>query len=110
MEPKPQGHGYCELKVTRKNPFFAINRKMHGHEFHYSKIIRGNENVDYAFALDRGTGSHNKQDGIIFNNILAGYVHLHALGIPEWGPALTKAAVQFRKTNMYRETQVSFSP
>jgi cobyrinic acid a,c-diamide synthase len=40
----------------------------------------------------KGTGLDGKGDGLVHKNVLAAYTHLHALGTPEWAPALVHAA------------------
>jgi cobyrinic acid a,c-diamide synthase len=34
--------------------------------------------------MKRGRGIEEKKDGIVYKNLFASYVHLHALGTPEW--------------------------
>jgi cobyrinic acid a,c-diamide synthase len=47
--------------------------------------------------MTRGTGLYKGKDGLCFKNVLATYTHLHALGTPEWAPALASAAASYRK-------------
>ncbi len=49
-----------------------------GHEFHHSEIIDIPEDTAFAIRLERGTGIKGKLDGILVNNTLAAYAHLHA--------------------------------
>ncbi len=95
---RPQGHGYTLLRVERHNPFFASGTELKGHEFHYSSVLefRGRES-DFAYTMTRGTGLYKGKDGLCYKNVLATYTHLHALGTPGWAPALTAAAVSYRK-------------
>ncbi len=90
---KPQGHGYTEVAVDGKNPYFTIGTRLKGHEFHYSKVLewRGDDSC-LAFAMERGAGLVNRRDGICYKNVLATYTHLHALGAPVWAPALVGQA------------------
>lgn len=88
----PQGHGYTELRVDRPNPFLPIGLSLHGHEFHYSRILRGEETVSTACAVDRGAGCFNKRDFLVTNNVIATYTHLHALASPEWSAGILNAA------------------
>ncbi|MCG6536198.1 MAG: hypothetical protein L7F78_16235, partial [Syntrophales bacterium LBB04] len=97
MERRPQGHGYTELEVERDNPFFPIGTRIHGHEFHYCRILSRKEDEGYtAYRVLRGTGMDGKRDGLVRKNILASFTHLHALGTPEWADALIAAARQRR--------------
>ncbi len=88
---RPQGHGYVAGEVDGANPFFATGTRLLGHEFHYSRLAdRGA--VDTVLALERGVGLGNGRDGLRIANVVATYMHLHALGAPGWAPALVKAA------------------
>jgi cobyrinic acid a,c-diamide synthase len=49
-----------------------------GHEFHHSEIIDIPEDTTFAIRLERGTGIKGELDGILVNNTLAAYAHLHA--------------------------------
>lgn len=78
MFEKPVGHGYTYLEALRGNPLADPGSEVVGHEFHYSKInLR--EEVDYAFKVKKGYGVNGVHDGIIKENILAMYTHLHVL-------------------------------
>lgn len=91
---KPQGHGYVEARVDSANPFLTEGMSLCGHEFHYSRVTGGTEEVRTVFALDRGVGVGSGRDGIQAEEIVASYTHLHALGVPEWGPAFVRAAAE----------------
>jgi cobyrinic acid a,c-diamide synthase len=88
---KPQGHGYAAAVVDRANPFFPVGTRLLGHEFHYSRIV-GTPGCDSAFAVERGAGLGKGREGLALGNTVATYMHLHALGTPEWAPALVRAA------------------
>jgi cobyrinic acid a,c-diamide synthase len=94
---KPKGHGYTVVTVSRENPYFPLGTELKGHEFHYSHVIEWlEENKDLAFTMKRGTGLINGKDGACFRNVLATYMHLHALGSPKWATALVRQALQFK--------------
>ena len=97
---KPQGHGYTIFSVEKKNPYFDIGSEYRGHEFHYSKVLewRGS-NEGLAFRMKRGSGIHNQRDGACYNNVLATYTHLHALGAPAWAKTLVRNAAAYRQTS-----------
>jgi cobyrinic acid a,c-diamide synthase len=88
----PQGHGYVEAQVDRKNPFLATSTRLLGHEFHYSRLIKGNQSLSTALKLKRGFGVGQGRDGIQESNVLASYTHIHALGVPGWGESVVKAS------------------
>jgi cobyrinic acid a,c-diamide synthase len=89
---RPAGHGYVDLEVDTENAFFPVGTKLRGHEFHYSRIVAGQEQVASAYAVRRGVGCFAGRDGLIRKNVLASYAHLHAGGIPAWGARLCRAA------------------
>jgi len=92
LEKRPQGHGYTQVQVIGENPFFPPGKKIRGHEFHYSRIQGGPSDLAPVFRMIKGTGLDGKGDGLVHKNVLAAYTHLHALGTPEWAPALVHAA------------------
>jgi len=92
VDSAPQGHGYVDMTVTEPNPFFQEGAVLHGHEFHYSHIVRQPDMPIAACKVNRGTGCYDKRDGLILNNIWAGYTHLHAAASPEWAAGLLRAA------------------
>lgn len=104
MEPKPQGHGYTRLEVTAANPFFPVGTPLKGHEFHYARV-RGEDAGGAApcCRVVRGRGIDGRGDGLVQNNCLALFTHLHAAGEPRWAEALVKQAVRRRRTRSRRE-------
>lgn len=97
MEKRPQGHGYTVLEVDGENPFFPVGMQIKGHEFHYCRIIsRGTGDDRTVFHVRRGTGIDGTREGATRKNILAAFTHIHALGTPQWAPALIDAARRYR--------------
>lgn len=92
----PQGHGYTTLTVDQSNPFFPVGTELRGHEFHYSRILAGEESPNTACAVRRGTGSFPGRDGVIFKNVWAAYTHLHGLATPEWAAGVLRAATAWQ--------------
>jgi cobyrinic acid a,c-diamide synthase len=94
---RPQGHGYTLLQVIRDNPYFKAGSHLKGHEFHYSTVEKWEgAATDMAFSMQRGSGITQGRDGLCHNNVLATYTHIHALGTPEWAPALVRQALLFK--------------
>ena len=96
MTGKPQGHGYISADVVAANPFFPIGATLRGHEFHNSKInLEGFADLPgltCAYRLTRGRGLDGARDGIVYKNVLAAYMHVHALATPEWAHAFVARA------------------
>ena len=91
VEKRPQGHGYMEVVVDDVNPIFPSGSRLRGHEFHYSRIVERGE-ITTVYAVKRGTGAGQGRDGLVVRNTMASYLHLHALGSPEWARGLVAAA------------------
>jgi cobyrinic acid a,c-diamide synthase len=96
LDRAPAGHGYEEVVVDQPNPFLATGTILRGHEFHYSRLQpAGPRSLRTIFEVKRGTGLGERRDGLIYNNVVASYLHLHALGSPEWVAGLLRAARDF---------------
>ncbi len=91
---RPQGHGYVCARVDGPNPYLPPGLELRGHEFHYSRVLQvgGGEPLPTVLALSRGTGVGGGRDGIAWGNVFAAYLHIHALGTPEWARAVVKVA------------------
>ena len=90
---RPQGHGYEVARVVGENPYFERGVVLTGHEFHYSRIVDGADRDLAVLELDRGTGCGEGRDGIVKGRVWASYLHLHALGTPEWAEGLLSMSV-----------------
>ena len=49
-----------------------------GHEFHHSEIVDIPGDAAFAIKLERGTGIKGELDGILVENTMGAYAHLHA--------------------------------
>jgi len=97
LEKKPQAHGYTRLVLEEKNPFYPVGTKISGHEFRYSRVQAWpGDPAGLVGRMERGVGFAEGRDGLVHKNVLALYTHIHALGTPEWAPALVKRARAFR--------------
>ena len=91
LSDRPEGHGYVVAKVINENPFFPVGLTIRGHEFHHSNLLPIDD-LQFAYRIQRGKGIADKKDGIVFKNLFASYVHLHALGTPEWAKSFVALA------------------
>jgi cobyrinic acid a,c-diamide synthase len=89
---RPQGHGYVQARVDGENPFLQAGAEICGHEFHYSRIEPEQPGLDTCLELMRGVGLGAGRDGLRRGSAVATYTHIHALGEPDWAPALVRAA------------------
>ena len=82
MSDKKMTLGYVEATSLMDTPISKDGWTVRGHEFHYSKAIpSGNER--YAFELSRGKGIIDGMDGMISENTLASYLHIHFASNPK---------------------------
>jgi cobyrinic acid a,c-diamide synthase len=105
---RPRGHGYAEGTVERVNPFFKTGTRLRGHEFHYSQVRSGEHRSATVVELDRGPGLGDHRDGLVVGRggrVWASYLHLHALGAPEWARGLTALA----RTHQRERSEISAS-
>lgn len=93
---KPQGHGYMSSRVETPNPFYALQTRLTGHEFHYSRCVDIDNVSSFIFRVERGQGMTRGHDGVLRRNCLAGYTHMHALGNPAWASNFVSAARIFQ--------------
>ncbi len=96
---RPNGHGYAVLESVQPNPFFDVGETFRGHEFHYTFLeSAATDRVTFAFKVRRGHGFDGEHDGLCYRNVLAAYIHLHALGVETWAPSLVGAAARRRQS------------
>ena len=88
MHSRPQGRGYIRLEETTNHPWSTFEPKpdneIAGHEFHYSGLENIDPDTRFAYRIKRGTGIDGKNDGIIYNNLLACYAHLRDTSSNHW--------------------------
>lgn len=79
MTDRLQSIGYTVAETVSDTIIAPKNYLIRGHEFHYSQISC---NEDFAYRLIRGKGIKDGKDGFFRDNIIANYMHLHALSDP----------------------------
>ncbi|MBP1759964.1 MAG: hydrogenobyrinic acid a, c-diamide synthase (glutamine-hydrolyzing), cobyrinate a, c-diamide [Firmicutes bacterium] len=107
MEHKPQGHGYTIMTPCKGNIWFDEAQVIKGHEFHNSRVINLDDNVKYAFEIEKGHGFDGNHDGICYKNVLAAYNHLHALGCPEWAQRFVQISFNYREEKWEQRIRVA---
>jgi cobyrinic acid a,c-diamide synthase len=98
LSEKPEGHGYVVVEVFDENPLFPVGLTLRGHEFHHSSLSWPGD-LRFAYRVKRGRGIHHQLDGVVYKNLFASYVHLHALGTPEWARGFVSLASKERRSN-----------
>jgi len=98
LHRKPQAHGYTELSVSNNNPFYKAGDRIKGHEFRYSTVLSWQgSSAELAFTMERGVGFVDGRDGLVFNNVLGLYTHIHALATPGWAQSLVARVMACKK-------------
>jgi cobyrinic acid a,c-diamide synthase len=97
MHAKPVGHGYTKARVVHPNPFYDVGTEIRGHEFHYTGVAGSLGEVETCFEITRGTGLGETRDGLIRNNTLACYTHVHADGTRNWASSIVTKAAEYAK-------------
>jgi cobyrinic acid a,c-diamide synthase len=93
LKQRPQAHGYTILRVEGDNPFYQKGTEIKGHEFRYSSPVSWPaQPEELVMRMERGVGFMAGRDGLVTNNVLALYTHVHAVGTPSWAAALAGAA------------------
>jgi cobyrinic acid a,c-diamide synthase len=73
---RPQGRGYMVVEETGNSPWSAIQTtNVPVHEFHYARLENLAAGSRFAHKVLRGTGIDGSSDGLVINNLLAGFGH-----------------------------------
>ena len=90
--------GYVAGRFSMDTPIGQEDAMFKGHEFHHSLITDVPSDARFAYRLDRGTGIRNGLDGLMKENTLASYTHLHAASyVPFAGKFVESCAVYKEK-------------
>ncbi|HOT07624.1 MAG: cobyrinic acid a,c-diamide synthase [Methanosaeta sp. PtaB.Bin039] len=81
MTGRLQALGYVEGCAAVQNPVVPMGSAFRGHEFHYS-VTDCDHDARLVFRLRRGAGIREGWDGLMENNVLAGYLHAHFASFP----------------------------
>ncbi|MED3574026.1 cobyrinate a,c-diamide synthase [Cytobacillus praedii] len=93
MHRKLAALGYREVTGTDKNFLIGPNDRAKGHEFHYSTFDPSQEFTSaYITTGRKGT----KQEGILLNNLVAGYTHIHFGSAPELVQRWVEECIEFK--------------
>ncbi|HEA25824.1 MAG TPA: cobyrinate a,c-diamide synthase [Ectothiorhodospiraceae bacterium] len=86
VHKKPVGRGYARMETSEHHPwpFVDIDGEFPAHEFHYSELDQLSADYPYAYRMIRGKGINGQNDGVIYKNLLANYIHLRSVGLTPW--------------------------
>ncbi|ADL12378.1 cobyrinate a,c-diamide synthase [Acetohalobium arabaticum] len=101
MTDRLQAMGYAEAEVKEDNILLNQGDKVRGHEFHYSRLVSLPEDTTYAYRLTGGKGRDNRAGGILKDNLLASYLHLHFASNPAVIDNLIDSCLKFIEGSSY---------
>lgn len=94
MQRKLAALGYRELTGLRPNFLLPVGEKARGHEFHYSTF----STEDPLPTAWKSVGRRGeKEEGCLFNNVAASYVHFHFASSPEIAGRFVTACEKYRE-------------
>lgn len=91
MRPSGPTLGYRTVELSQPCILGGGETVVHGHEFHYSTLTPKGP-LDYVCLLRDARGESKGSDGLIKNNTLALYTHLHFASQPLVAEALVESA------------------
>lgn len=102
MHDKPQGRGLVALLETGQGlwPKAAGSgqaARLAAHEFHYASLDELPADTRYAHEVVRGHGIDGEHDGIVLNNVQAGFVHHRSTGQDDWASRFVAFVRRCRK-------------
>lgn len=83
MLSKRMSLGYREITVKEGCPFLEVGQKVRGHEFHYSEITPPKQ-AKCTYLITEGKSGREMEEGYLYKNTLASYVHLHFASNPKF--------------------------
>lgn len=90
METRLRSLGYREITTRRNSLFGPAGTRIKGHEFHYSRMIGGENSHDSVYTVTGRLGLKATEEGFSAGGALGSYIHLH------WGsnPAAARSLVE----------------
>ena len=76
MANKRQALGYIEIEVRKDNILSRKGDKIRAHTFHWSYLKNLSKSIRFAYKVTKGK-ERVYEDGLIKENVLASYAHLH---------------------------------
>ena len=90
MLPQRKALGYRQITFRFDTILGPAGTVARGHEFHYSEVAIAPE-VPRSYAVSRADGMVLEDEGYVFNNVLASYVHLHFASNPTLAVGLVQS-------------------
>ncbi len=85
LEHRPVGRGYVRLAPLAPSWLTdGVTGEIGAHEFHYSRLVDVDPDLQFAWRMLRGQGVDGGRDGIISGNLVASYAHLRSGAGSDW--------------------------
>jgi cobyrinic acid a,c-diamide synthase len=91
MQSKRMTLGYRAIELTQPCVLGPAGLTARGHEFHYSSLIPKGS-LTYAATVKDAEGERQGSDGLMVNNVLGLYTHLHFASQPSMATSLIASA------------------
>ncbi|HTY92045.1 MAG TPA: Ni-sirohydrochlorin a,c-diamide synthase [Methanocella sp.] len=88
--------GYVLGQLEKDTPIGVKGTFFKGHEFHYSVLTDVPPDAKFAYRMDRGIGIKDGLDGMLVNNTLGSYTHLHAASYVPFARNFVDACVEYK--------------
>ena len=89
--------GYVVGQFEKDTPIGSKGNFFKGHEFHYSVLTEVSPEAKFAYRMDRGIGIKDGLDGMLVNNTLGSYTHLHAASYLPFAKNFVDACVEYKE-------------
>ncbi|MCD1295974.1 Ni-sirohydrochlorin a,c-diamide synthase [Methanocella sp. CWC-04] len=88
---------YVMGRFEKDTPIGKEGTMFKGHEFHHSVITDLPFDAKFAYRMDRGIGIKDGMDGLIKNNTLASYTHLHAASYTSFAKKFIESCIIYKE-------------
>ncbi len=97
MFPRLKALGYREITLIRDTIIGNRGLTIRGHEFHYSEISTGAQEVKSVYRISDRHGLDRPPDGYLVNRTLGSYNHLHFGSQPEAAKHFVENCLAYRR-------------
>ena len=88
--------GYREVVLKKDSLLGPKGLRARGHEFHYSELINGTEEIADLYQVSNRKGMEVGPDGFMVYNALAGYIHFHFGSNPEMAANFVESCKKYQ--------------
>lgn len=87
---------YTDASVVKENILAKPGNSIRGHEFHFSRLDGVPRDVQFAYAMRRGSGIDGGRDGWMEHSILAQYMHMHFAATPKYASNYISTCLHYK--------------